>query len=98
MRPFLRRPSIPASLPPTELTSYIRQAVGTYWHQCGTAKMGTDAMSVVNGSLAVRGIDSLRVADASVLPRVPSGNTMAPSVVIGEHAARVILDRTPAAV
>jgi choline dehydrogenase len=49
--------------------------------------MGRDAMSVVDGGLKVYGIDGLRIADASILPRVTTGNAMAPCVVIGEQAA-----------
>ena len=49
--------------------------------------MGRDAMSVVDGQLRVYGADGLRIADASILPRVTTGNTMAPCVVIGEQAA-----------
>ena len=49
--------------------------------------MGRDAMSVVDGRLKVYGVDRLRIADASILPRVTTGNTMAPCVVIGEQAA-----------
>jgi len=52
--------------------------------------MGRDAMSVVNGRLQVHCIDRLRIADASIMPNVPSGNTMAPCVVIGERAAEFI--------
>jgi choline dehydrogenase len=52
--------------------------------------MGHDSMSVVNGSLKVYGIDHLRIADGSVMPRVPTGNTMAPCVVIGERAAEIL--------
>ena len=62
----------------------------TFWHQACTAKMGHDSMSVVNGRLQVYGIDRLRIADASIMPNVPSGNTMAPCVVIGERAAEII--------
>jgi choline dehydrogenase len=54
--------------------------------------MGHDAMSVVDGKLRVHGIEGLRVADASVLPRVTTGNTMAPCVIIGEQAAEFILN------
>jgi choline dehydrogenase len=52
--------------------------------------MGLDGMSVVDGKLRVHGVEGLRVADASVLPRVTSGNTMAPCVVIGERAAEFL--------
>jgi|SRR5271170_3914556 len=62
----------------------------TYWHETGTAKMGRDPMSVVDGHLNVYGFDNLRVADASIMPRITSGNTMAPCVVIGERAAQFI--------
>lgn len=91
MRPFCRRLVAPFSTDAAGIAGYIRQAALTYWHQCGTAKMGTDSMSVVDGRLAVHGIAGLRIADASVLPRVTSGNTMAPSVVIGDHVAQIIL-------
>jgi hypothetical protein len=52
--------------------------------------MGHDAMSVVDGSLKVHGIDKLRIADGSIMPRVTTGNTMAPCVVIGERAAEIL--------
>ena len=67
----------------TELESYLRDAVTTYWHASGTAKMGRDTMSVVDGHLKVYGVENLRVADASIMPRITSANTMAPCVVIG---------------
>jgi choline dehydrogenase len=87
LRPFTVREITPASSDPSELERFFRDGLGTFWHQCGTAKMGRDAMSVVDGRLKVYGVDSLRVADASILPRVTTGNTMAPCVVIGEQAA-----------
>jgi choline dehydrogenase len=52
--------------------------------------MGYDAMSVVDGSLKVHGIDNLRIADGSIMPRVTTGNTMAPCVIIGERAADML--------
>ena len=55
-----------------------------------TAKMGRDDMSVVDGRLKVYGIDGLRVADGSIMPRVTTGNTMAPCVIIGERAADIL--------
>src|ERR1700733_8804576 len=57
---------------------------------CCNAKMGRDAMSVVDGRLKVYGVEGLRVTDASFLPRVTTGNTMAPCVVIGERAAGIL--------
>jgi choline dehydrogenase len=52
--------------------------------------MGTDELSVVGGNLAVHGIEGLRIADASIMPRIPAANTMGPCVVIGERAAAMI--------
>ncbi|ORW03137.1 hypothetical protein AWC13_02815 [Mycobacterium kubicae] len=69
---------------------YLRNGVNTYWHESGTAKMGRDAMSVVDGRLKLYGIENVRIADASIMPRITSGNTMAPCVVIGERAAQFI--------
>ena len=69
---------------------FIRNSAITYWHQSCTAKMGRDAMSVVDAQLRVYGIDNLRIADASILPRIPVGNIMAPCVVVGERAADMI--------
>lgn len=87
---LLKREAMPGDLSASELDTYIRDSAVTYWHQAGTAKMGRDEMSVVNGDLQVYGIDRLRIADASIMPDVPSGNTMAPCVVIGERAAEII--------
>ena len=87
---LLKRETMPGALGSSEMEMYIRESAVTFWHQACTAKMGRDAMSVVNGSLQVYGIDRLRIADASIMPNVPSGNTMAPCVVIGERAAEII--------
>ena len=81
---------MPGDLTGAELECYLRSAVTTYWHESGTAKMGRDQMSVVDGQLKVHGIANLRVADASIMPRITAGNTMAPCVVIGERAAQFI--------
>lgn len=75
-----------------ELEQFFRDGVGTFWHQSSTARMGRDPMSVVDGRLNVHGVARLRVADASILPRVTTGNTMAPCVVIGEMAAKFMLE------
>lgn len=72
------------------MIDFIRKSAVTYWHQSCTAKMGRDSMSVVDKELKVYGIDGLRIADSSIMPRITTGNTMAPCVVIGERAADVI--------
>jgi choline dehydrogenase len=63
----------------------------TIFHPVGTCKMGNDPMAVVDDELRVRGIGRLRVIDASVMPRITSGNTNAPTYVIAEKGARAIL-------
>ena len=78
---------MPGDVSGAELESYVRLAARSFWHQTGTARMGRDEMSVVDGELKVHGIEGLRVADGSIMPRITTGNTMAPCVVIGERAA-----------
>ena len=90
LRPFAKREVMPGNLKGKELEQFIRNAATSFWHESCTAKMGRDATSVVDGSLRVYGIDNLRVADASIMPRITTGNTMAPSVVIGERAGEVL--------
>jgi choline dehydrogenase len=90
LRPFVKREVMPGNLKGVALEEYIRDAASTYWHQVGTAKMGRDAMSVVDGSLKVYGVEGLRIADGSIMPRITTANTMAPCVVIGERAAEAI--------
>jgi choline dehydrogenase len=90
LQPFVKREVMPGNLDGTELEGFVRNAACSYWHQTCTAKMGRDAMSVVDAHLKVYGVQGLRVADGSVMPRVTTGNTMAPCVVIGERAADLI--------
>lgn len=71
----------------------LRRFSHTLYHPVGTARMGTDAASVVDPELRVRGVTGLRVADASVMPTVIRGHTNAPAIVIGEVAADLILNR-----
>jgi choline dehydrogenase len=90
LRPFVKREVMPGSLRGAELEDFVRDAATSYWHETCTAKMGRDAMSVVDGNLKVYGTENLRIADGSVMPRVTTGNTMAPCVVIGERAAEIL--------
>lgn len=78
-----------------DLEAYIRNNGSTVWHPVGTCKMGTDPMAVVDPELRVYGIEGLRVVDASIMPKITSGNTNAPTIMIGEKAADFIkADRT----
>jgi choline dehydrogenase len=88
--PFVKREVMPGNLKGAELECFVRDATMSYWHQTCTAKMGRDAMSVVDGQLKVYGVEHLRIADGSIMPRVTTGNTMAPCVVIGERAAQIL--------
>jgi choline dehydrogenase len=90
LRSFATREVMPGNLKGLELQTFIRDGAISYWHQSGTARMGRDATSVVDGELRVYGLKNLRIADASIMPRVTTGNTMAPCVVIGERAAEVL--------
>jgi choline dehydrogenase len=90
LRSFVKREVMPTQLNPAALDNFIRDGVTTIWHQSCTAKMGRDDMAVVDGRLKVYGVQRLRIADASIFPRVPLANTMAPSVIVGELASRAI--------
>lgn len=74
-----------------ETIAFIRTACSTFFHPCGTAKMGEDETSVVDSELKVHGVEGLRIADASVIPRIPACNTHAPVTMIGERAAAFLL-------
>ncbi len=88
---LIKREVAPGPKEHRAMQQFIRNSAVTYWHQSCTAKMGRDEMSVVDHQLRVYGIEQLRIADASIMPRITLGNTMAPCVIIGERAADLIL-------
>ncbi len=72
------------------IEAYIRDSCSTEWHPVGTCKMGTDSMAVVDPELRVYGVEGLRVVDASIMPTITTGNTNAPTIMIGEKGADFI--------
>jgi choline dehydrogenase len=76
-----------------QLAEFVAQNVGSYWHPVGTCAMGIHRGAVVDASLRVHGTTNLRVADASVMPTITTGNTNAPTIAIAERAAQMIIRR-----
>jgi choline dehydrogenase len=74
-----------------QLLDFARMHGGTVFHAAGTCRMGTDDMAVVDPALCVRGVEGLRVIDASVMPAVTSANTNAASLMIGERGASLVM-------
>jgi choline dehydrogenase-like flavoprotein len=106
LAPFILAERMPGSARASEadLLDYAFASSKTDHHPCGTCKMGTDALAVVDPDLKLHGIEALRVCDASIMPRIPSSNTNAPTIMIAEKAADHILgmplakpDRVPRA-
>jgi choline dehydrogenase len=82
----------PTAATDAELVAWLRASAMTTFHPVGTCRMGSDPMAVLDARLRVRGVEGLRVADASVMPIIPSGNTNAPAIMIGEKCAQFILE------
>ena len=81
-----------SNLTDKEWEQHIRNRADTIYHPVGTCKMGKDPLAVVNSSLKIRGLKNIRVADASIMPTITSGNTNAPTIMIGEKCATMIMD------
>jgi choline dehydrogenase-like flavoprotein len=97
LRPYVEREVLPGPDLTTdeELADYACRSAKTDHHPVGTCRMGVDDMAVVSPDLQVRGIEGLRICDASVMPRVPSSNTNAPTIMVGERGADLIRGRDP---
>jgi choline dehydrogenase len=93
LSPFIVREHVPDGNPQTdeELLDCARNISQTIYHPTSTCRMGNDDLAVVDDRLRVRGIDGLRIADASIMPDIVSGNTNAPTIMIGEKASDMIL-------
>ena len=94
LSPFIVREHVPNNNPQTdeELLDCARNISQTIYHPTSTCRMGNDDLAVVDDRLRVRGISGLRVADASIMPDIVSGNTNAPTIMIGEKASDMILE------
>jgi choline dehydrogenase-like flavoprotein len=92
-KPFIKREYLPGSdkTSDEDIKNYIRQWSKTDYHPVGSCKMGQDDMAVVDTQLRVHGLEGLRVIDASIMPKLISGNTQAPSIMVGEKGAAIIL-------
>jgi choline dehydrogenase len=80
-----------------ELDEFVRNHAETAFHPCGTCKMGSDEMAVVDGEGRVHGLEGLRVVDASIMPLIITGNLNATTIMIGEKIADAIRGREPLA-
>jgi choline dehydrogenase len=78
-----------------EIDAFVRENLESTYHPCGSCRMGTDEMAVVDPELRVRGVDRLRVIDSSVFPSEPNGNLNAPTIMLAERGADLVLGRDP---
>jgi choline dehydrogenase len=76
----------------SEISEYVKRTVSTMWHPVGTCRMGRDERAVVDARLRVRGVDGLRVIDASIMPSITSGNTNAPTQALARHASAMLVE------
>ncbi len=83
----------PSDASDADIINLIRRNASTTWHPTSTCRMGTDARAVVDGALRVRGIERLRICDASVMPTMTSGNVNAPIMMIAEKASDLIMGK-----
>jgi choline dehydrogenase len=90
--PWRRREALPGARDRAALVDFVRTSATTYFHPTSSCRMGLDEMAVVDPELQAYGVSGLRIADASIMPSVTSGNTNAPSVMIGCKAAELILN------
>jgi choline dehydrogenase len=84
----------PASTSDEDVAAHVGARAQTAYHPVGTCKMGVDELAVVDPQLRVRGVEGLRVVDASIMPTIPRGNTNAPTIAVAERAAELIRDAT----
>jgi choline dehydrogenase len=87
---FLPGPAVQTA---EQLLDFARQRGGTVYHPTSTCKMGNDPMAVVDPELRMHGVERLRVADASIMPTVVSGNTNAATIMIGERVADMVREK-----
>nr|HMS62567.1 GMC oxidoreductase [Solirubrobacteraceae bacterium] len=78
-----------------DIEADLRRRMELLYHPVGTCRIGSDELAVVDPQLRVRGVEGLRVADASVMPVIPGGNTNAPAIMVGEKAADLIREPAP---
>ena len=91
-RPLIKRERMPGAGVKTDqdVREYVKQWSKTDYHPVGSCKMGSDPMAVVDTQLRVHGLGGLRVIDASIMPTLISGNTQAPSIMVGEKGAAIM--------